>query len=161
MESLLVVVALLAAALMFTILRSVSRLTSDPDSVASLFRLVQKEESILSRFSNKDKLDENALHKSISKDRYQLELSKNAASPTLCLLSSEPEADDGDKDKATKPATSSSKPQYIRPTELRPAVGISFILILAAAIGVLSYFKHQELVLHGMFQFSSRPYDHY
>lgn len=150
-ESLLIVVALLAAMLLYTIVRSVSRLASDPDSIASLFGMVQREGAILSRFSNKDKLSENELHASISKDRYRLELSDHTASTTLHLLSSEPEVDGDDDGEDITMAGSGSKTQAIRPKELQPAVGILFILILATAIGVLGYLKHQEISLHGTY----------
>lgn len=148
-ESLLFVVALLAAILFYTIVRSVSRLTSDPDSVASLFDMFQKEELILSRFSDKDNLSEDALQASICKDRYHLEQSNTTAGPTLRLLSAEPEAIDSD-DRAATMTVSSSKTRYIRPKELRSAVGILFILILAAAVGILAYFKRQEISMHGL-----------
>lgn len=151
-ECLLAIVALLAAGLYYTIVRSTSHLDSDPDSTTSLFSVIQKEETILSYFSDKDRLNGDDLKKTISSDRYHLEASDNTAGPTLHLLSCKQEAGSSDNAGTGTTAGSSSKTQSIRPNELRPAIGIIFILILAAAIGVLSYLKHQEISMHGMYQ---------
>lgn len=151
-ECLLVIVAIMGAFLLYAITRSKSHLVSDPDSTASLFGMAQGQESILSRFSNKDNMSENAFKVSISNDQYHLEPSDNRTGPTLHLLSLEQGAgSSGDDAEPGTTAVSSSEPQTLRPKELRPAVGILFLLILAAAIGVLAYLKHQEMLLHGMY----------
>ncbi|KAK7749491.1 hypothetical protein SLS53_000066 [Cytospora paraplurivora] len=149
-ECLLAIVAVLAAGLYYTIVRSTSHLDSDPDSTTSLFRMIQKEEIILSHFSDKDRLHGDDLKKTISSDRYHLEASDNTAGPMLHLLSCKQEAGSSDNVVTGTTAGSSSNIQSIRPKELRPAIGIIFILVLAAAIGVLAYLKHQEISMRGL-----------
>ena len=145
-ECLLAVVAILGALLLCAIARSKSNLHSDPDSTASLFEMTQKEETLLCHFSNMDRLSETAIHARISDDQFLLKDSDSTTGPTLHLLSAKQVTYTGADFEATRAQIKS-----IRPKELRPMVGVLFILVLGAAIGVLGYLKHQEALLHGMY----------
>ncbi|KAL1868294.1 hypothetical protein Daus18300_006018 [Diaporthe australafricana] len=148
-ETLLAVVAVLAVALLFAIVRSNSNLVSDPDSIASLFGKIQDQASLLSHLSVKDKLNEKSFHASIRNDRYHLENRDDADGPALQLLSSQMTPANGNNTGTTTIVSLTSN-ESIRPKELRTSVGIVFLLALAAAISVLAYLKHQELFLHGL-----------
>lgn len=144
-EALLVVVAVLTVVLLYTIIRSRSNLDSDPDSIASLFKFVQKEDGVLSHLSTKDNLDEASLVASIRGDRYQLKPSNDRDGPTLQLLSTSQTAN-------SRPTlVSLTKSQSIGPKELGPVLGVPFLLILAIAFGVLACLKYQEISLRGAY----------
>ncbi|ROW08842.1 hypothetical protein VMCG_02883 [Cytospora schulzeri] len=176
-ECLLAVVAIIGAFLFYTITRSQSNLSSDPDSIASLLSMAQKDEAMLDHLSSMADLSETSLHARMASDRYILKRSDNTTSPTLHLLSSAPAQDvDSSNDpdatttgvsririlfakkdsntnhdlETTTTAVPHEQVQSIRPKELRPIVGILLVLILSAAIGVLGYLKHQEMLLNGL-----------
>lgn len=148
-EVLLVVVAFSAVILLYSIMRSPSNLTSDPDSIASLFEFIQKEDGVLSHLSTKDNLTEASFSAIIRADRYHLAPTKDATGPTLQLLSSGNGSGTGQSPNSVPTLVSRTQTQSIRPKELRPAIGVPFVLILAFAIGVLGYLKHQEISLRG------------
>lgn len=173
-ECLLAVVAILGVCLIYTIMKSQSMLSSDPDSIASLFGMTQKDEAFLDHVVDMDDLSEASLHARMSSDRYILKKSEDAAGPTLRLLSSGKDngaSDDADatttkeshirllfskKDGSTndglEPTTTAvtkTEDSSIRPKELQPVVGIILVLVLGTAIGVLGYLKHQEVLLNG------------
>lgn len=148
-EVLLVVVAFSAVVLLYTIVRSPNNLTSDPDSIASLFGFIQKEDAVLSHLSTKDNLTEASLSASIRADRYHLVPANDATGPTLQLLSSGNGPSTSQNPNSIPTLVSRTQTQSIRPKELRPAIGVPFVLILAFAIGILAYLKHQEISLHG------------
>lgn len=149
-EIMLAVVAILGAILLCTIIWSKSNLEGDPDSTASLLRMIRYEGEVLTHFSCKDGMDEGSLRNSIASDRYSLQKDNVAGHSTLHLLShgDTAESSDGDTGGNTR---SNAQVTYIRPKEMRPMMGILLVLVLAAAIGVLSYLKHQELLLYGTF----------
>lgn len=151
-EVLLVVVACSAIILLRTIIRSTSNLTSDPDSITSLFSLIRKADSvqILSHLSTKDNLTEASLSASIRSDRYHLEASDDATGPTLRLLSSGTGAGSIQNLNSVPTLVSRTETQLIRPKELRPTIGVNFVLILAFVMGILAYLKYQEKSLHGL-----------
>lgn len=145
-ESLLAVAAVLAVILLYTVMRSKSNLASDPDSIASLFPKIQDQGSLLSHLSTKDNLNEDSFHTAVRNDRYRLE-SRDTNGPALqLLLPNQTTRANGLAN--VVPLTSH---QSICPKELRLSVGAVFIITLAAAIGVLAYLKHQELLLNGMY----------
>lgn len=148
-EVLLLVVAFSAVFLLYTIMRSPSNLTSDPDSIASLFGFIQREDGVLSHLSTKDNLTEASLSASIRADRYHLTPTNDATGPILQLLSSGNGTGTSQSRNSIPTLVSRTQTQSIRPKELRLAIGVPFVLILAFAIGVLAYLKHQEISLHG------------
>lgn len=148
-ETLLVVVAFSAVALLYAIMRSPSNLTSDPDSIASLFGFIQQQDGVLSHLSTKDNLTEVSLSASIRADRYHLTHANDATGPTLQLLSSGNGPGASQSPNIMPTLVSRTQTQSIRPKELRPAIGIPFVLVLAFAIGILAYLKHQEISLRG------------
>ncbi|KAI3401029.1 hypothetical protein diail_734 [Diaporthe ilicicola] len=149
-EALLVLVAILAVILLYAIIRSRSNLDSDPDSTASLFRIIQKQDDVLSHLSTKDNLDETSLTANIRNDQYHLEPSSGANGPTLQLLSTNIGAGTSRPANSAPTLVSPTQSPSIRPKELRPAIGVPFLLVLAVAVGVLGYLKHQEVSLHGL-----------
>lgn len=151
-ETLLGVVALLAIVLLYTVIRSNSNLISDPDSIASLFGKIKDQETLLSHLGDKDNLNESSLRESIRNDRYHLER-KGANDSALQLLFASQGTQEFGNIKGISNVVSCTNHQSIYPKELRMPVGIALILTLAAAIGVLGYLKHQEMFLHGMYQF--------
>lgn len=173
-ESLLIVVAILGAFLFYTITKSQSNLSSDPDSIASMLKMAQKDEVMLTHISKMANLSETSLHARMSSDRYTLKGS--ASGPTLHLISSGQDGNasndsdpprtkvshvrvffskkDGNTSNGLEPITttvSQTELRSIRPKELRPMVGVLLVLILSAAIGVLGYLKHEEMRLNGKF----------
>lgn len=148
-EALLLVVACLAVFLLCAIIRSTSNLTSDPDSIASLFEFIQKEDGLLSQLSTKDNLTEASLNANIGSDRYRLEPPNDLTRPTMRLLSSGDWFGLSQNSNRIPTLVSRTETQSIRPKELRPAIGVSVVLVLACAIGILAYLKHQEVSLHG------------
>lgn len=154
-EVLLVMVAFSAVVLLFTIMQSPSNLTRDPDSIASLFGFIQKEDGVLSHLSTKDNLTEASLSASIRSDRYHLTPTNDATGPTLQLLSSGNGPGTSQSPNSVPTLVSRTQTQSIRPKELRSAIGVPFVLILAFAIGILAYLKHQEMSLHGAHEFLS------
>lgn len=151
-ETLLGVVALLAIVFLYTVIRSDSNLVSDPDSIASLFGKIKDQGGLLSHLGDKDNLNESSLHESIRNDRYRLER-RGANESALQLLLASQGAQEFGNTKSISNVVSCTNHQSIYPKELRMPVGIALILTLAAAIGVLGYLKHQEMLLHGMYQF--------
>lgn len=149
-ETLLGVVALMAIALLYTIIRSHSNLVSDPDSIASLFGKIKDQESLLSHLGAKDNLNEASLHASIRNDRYRLERREPNDPALQLLLPSQPTQTVGNTN-GTPTVVPLTNHQSICPKELRIPVGAVFILTLAAAIGVLAYLKRQEMLLHGVY----------
>ncbi|KAK7711963.1 hypothetical protein SLS64_005234 [Diaporthe eres] len=137
-EILLVVVAFSALVLLYTIVRSPSNLTSDPDSIASLFGFIQKEDAVLSHLSTKDNLTEASLSASIRADRYHLTPTNDATGPTLQLLSSGNGPGTSQIPNGIPTLVSRTQTQSIRPKELRPIIGAPFVLVLAFAIGILA-----------------------
>ncbi|KUI71238.1 Protein AIG2 [Cytospora mali] len=129
-ECLLAIVAILTAFLLYTISRSQSNLSSDPDSVASLLGMAQQDETMLCHLSNMDNLSETSLRARISSDRQDSDIN-----------------DDPDN---TTTITDHAQIQSIRPKELRPIVGVLLVLALSSAIGILGYLKHQEMLLNGL-----------
>lgn len=149
-ESLLGVVALMAVALLYTVVRSDSNLVSDPDSIASLFGKIKDQGSLLSHLGAKDNLNEATFHASIRNDRYHLER-RDANDPALQLLLPTRTTQAVGNTNGTSAVVSRTNHQSICPKELRVSVGIVFIFTLAAAIGVLAYLKRQEMILHGVY----------
>lgn len=145
-EVFLMLVAFSAVALLYTIMRSPSNLASDPDSIASLFGFIQNEDGVLSHLSTKDNLTEDSFSASIRADRYRLAPTTNATGPSLQLL---PSGNGTGSSPNSMPTLVSHEAQSIRPKEFSPAIGVPFVLILAFAIGVLAYLKHQEVSLRG------------
>lgn len=156
-ETMLGVVALLGAALLASLVRSNSNLDGDPDSTAALFTKVQNSQEILTHFAEKDGLDESSLRKDIASDCYHLQKANGTSPSSLALLSRGAAATGNGQPKSPKqPKPSSAAVTSVQPRELRPAMGLLFITILAAAVGVLAYLKHQEISLHGTIS----PHDH-
>lgn len=154
-EAMLGVVAILGAALLVSLARSKSNLDDDPDSTASIFTKIQNEQDVLAHFAEKDGLDESSLRKDIAGDLYHLQRASDTSPSSLCLLSHGAAstgngAQSSSKQSKTSKSSNNASP-YVRPKELRPVMGILFITILAAAIGVLAYLKHQEISLYGVF----------
>lgn len=149
-EVLLVVVACSAVILLCAIIRSTSNLTSDPDNIKSLFPFIQNADTIISHLSSKENLTEKSLNASIRSDRYHLEATNGVTGPILRLLSSGGGTGSGRNLNSVRTLVSRTETQSIRPKELRPTIGVTFILILAFAMGILVYLKHQEISLRGM-----------
>lgn len=149
-EALLGVVALLAIALLYTVICSDSNLINDPDSIASLFGKVKDQGSLLSHLGAKDNLNEVSLQASIRNDRYHLER-RGMDEPTLQLLLPSQTTQAVGTTNGMSTIVSRTNHQSICPKELRIPVGAVFILTLAAAIGVLAYLKRQEILLHGVY----------
>lgn len=149
-ETLLVVVALMAIVLLYTVICSHSNLVSDPDSIASLFGKIKEQESLLSHLGASDNLSEKSLHASIRNDRYHLER-RDTNGPALQLLLPGQTTPAVGNNSSTSTVVSRTNHQSICPRELRLSVGAVFILTLAAAIGVLAYLKRQEMRLHGVY----------
>lgn len=162
-ESALSLVAIFAAVLLVLLARSKSNLDGDPDSTASLFTKIQTEQDVLAHFAEKDGLDDASLQNDIAGDLYHLQRASGASPSSLCLLSthsaSAPSGDGAESSgKESKTSTSANHaPKYVRPKELHPAMGILFIAVLAAAIGVLAYLKHQEVALNGVSSHNPPP----
>lgn len=155
-ECMLVVVAILGAALLVALVLSKSNLEGDPDSTAFLFTMIQNEQDILTHFAEKDGLDESSLQNDIADDLYHLQMADGTSPSSLRLLSCGAAAAGKGKQKSnTKSKLSHAAVTSVRPKEMRPAMGVLFIFILAMAIGVLCYLKHEEISLHGVFISSS------
>lgn len=152
-ECMLGVVAVLAAVMLYKIKLSRSNLDGDPDSTSSLFLQVQTEERLLSHFADKDGLDDASMRAFVAKHLYSLERSDATGRATIRLLSPDTgfDDDDSDADENTPVNGSALQPASVRPKELRPVAGVLLLVVLGAALGVLAYFKHQEMVLNGTF----------
>lgn len=154
-ETMLAVIALLGITLLVFLFRLESNLDGDLNSTASIFTKIQNEQEILAHFAEKDGLDASCLQRDIAGDHYHLLRGDSASPSSLRLLSPGSHATSKRKQSSRK-QSKPSKPlgnavTSVRPTELRPTLGILFITILAAAIGVLSYLKRQENALRGRF----------
>ncbi|KAJ4420540.1 hypothetical protein N0V82_004313 [Gnomoniopsis sp. IMI 355080] len=138
-ECILAVVAILTGTLLYTLTRCHSNLCSDPDSIASIFGMLQHDESLLASFSGKDNLDEKSLLTAIGEHRYCLRRSNGAgmAVSSLHLLSA-----------GAENITSFPKRKPTRPKVFSLKIGVLYVGVLSAAIGGLIYLKHQEVVLH-------------
>lgn len=150
-ECTLAIVAILGGLMLYTIMVSKSNLEGDPDSTASLLVKIQGEESILSNMSGKDGVDEASLRTSVAKNYYALQRSDVTGQPKIRLLSpgTTSDDDDSDADENTPANGSAAQAASVQPKELRPAIGMLLMLVLLAALGVLAYFKHQEMALNG------------
>lgn len=154
-EAMLGVVAVLGAALLVSLVRSKSNLEGDPDSTASLFTKAQNEQEMLTHFAEKDSLDDSSLEKDIAGDCYHLQRANATSGSSLRLLSCGSVATSSGQKSNTQPVNSSkvstNTVTSVRPKALHPVMGIAFISVLAAAIGILAFLKHQEVSLYGAF----------
>ncbi len=154
-EALLILVALLTALILVLCHKAKSHLPRDPASMSALFDILADSKPLLDRFVPTDGLDDQGLRDELSGQRYRLVTDgENSQGPRAVLetiVSPAKPDEDGYVGASHPVAGAPSAHDYtpVRPMWLRPFTGITVIVLLLAAIGVIVYFKKQEISLGG------------
>ncbi|KAK0728189.1 hypothetical protein B0T26DRAFT_748446 [Lasiosphaeria miniovina] len=159
LEGLLVRVALLAAAVLWTCARAESKLPRDPAAIGFTIAALKRCATLLSRpaVAESDSADSKTLAQGLAGQRFAL---TGSYPPRLEHL--EPQPQDPPMSSGGGAGTGvglrrSTAYSPFQPRELRPASGIILVSILLCGAGVLVYLKKHEEELHGL----PRPTDNF
>ncbi|KAL2676968.1 hypothetical protein Neosp_010735 [[Neocosmospora] mangrovei] len=145
-ETVLVVVACLTAAVLWHCRSAPSKLPTNPSSINRHIEIFGKSPELLSLFRTMDNADEKTLLEAFQKDECRMVHGEDANDARI------------DIDHVSRRSTISSDKSLVqerfyepvRPWVLKRESGALFVLVLVAAIVVLSYFKQQETRLNGL-----------
>jgi hypothetical protein len=144
-EALLLLIAVMTASLAWFCRKAPSNLRSNPSSLSRLADSFRTNPTLVTRFSRFDSYDAAALRRALRNVRFEL-TEKSVLKASGIVTSKDPEGIRlGEADVIAKTSESERYYEPVRPWALRTEFGIFFMVILAAGIVVLSYFKHLEV----------------
>ncbi|PTD05438.1 hypothetical protein FCULG_00001514 [Fusarium culmorum] len=146
-ESLLAVVALFTACILWLCRAAPSNLPMNPSSITRYIDIFRNSPELLESFSSMDNATEEALFEDFRQDNVRLLLDSKSNSTQVLLDKFIQRSSDSQNRSHDSP-----KGYYdpIRPLALRQWSGLLFVLALVGAIIGLSYLKEQEKALNGL-----------
>ncbi|KAH6955319.1 hypothetical protein DER45DRAFT_489256 [Fusarium avenaceum] len=145
-ESLLVVIALFTALVLWFCRTSPSNLPMNPSSITRYIDIFRNSPHLLDSFSSMDNADEKCLFEDFRQDNVRLLLDQSKNSQVLIEKFIERSSDSRNR------TNDSPKGFYdpIQPLPLRKSSGLLFVMCLVGVIIGLSYLKQQEKVSNGL-----------
>jgi hypothetical protein len=146
-ESLLLVVALLVAAILYLSHRTKSILTEDPGCMASTLSILGESDGLLKDFAPRDRYDDAALGECVKGRKYALVQKATTEGVRLRV----------EHASSSEPSTALGSDLYqvpcnpLQPKALKPLTGLAFVVVLLTGIVVLVYLKKQEGNLGGRY----------
>jgi hypothetical protein len=145
-EASLALVALLTCALWYFSYCRPSRLLSDPAaSISDVMSLVRNSKEFSHLFQDDGTVTAEMLENRIGKTRFSLGLSESGIDIKLCVHSTIPTTNNGEKEgrvsKTISDLSKMGKFKPVRPREMSLATGFAVIVFIIGAIGLLIYFN--------------------
>nr|CAC18275.2 putative protein [Neurospora crassa] len=143
LEGLLLLLAILMAATLYTSTKAVSKLTADPATLGFALKSVQHSRVVLNRLALEDCADAASLQLSLAGERFFIE--KGVTGNNILEMESSSRVDI-----RTDSRRKETEYHPTRPKELSPLTGCLLVCILLTGVGILIYFKKQEEHLQGL-----------